>query len=261
MHLCEDSHEKEGGADPRAGVKVPIVLAGLLLLAKTAAASMAGTAEHLVAYSPGGTHEVLVECAERFQQRHGVIVDVLKASPGELSWKFREDGDIYFGGAEYMVSDFARANQGVLDPRSVENLYARRIGILVRKGNPLNIDGVDALRRHGVDLLAVQLENMSPFHPAAARPGAGVSRLVYTGQQGLAAWRSTPDLDAWVTYRSWHVDLAPETEFIAIPGESALRYTQVALTRRTPHLDAARQFVAFLKSPEARQIFVDHGWE
>lgn len=70
-----------------------------------------------------------------------------------------------------------------------------------------------------------------------------------------------PELDAWVTYKSWHVGLEEETDFIEIPGAHALRYTPVALTTRTPHRREARQFIAFLKSPEARSIFVAHGWE
>jgi accessory colonization factor AcfC len=239
----------------------PALLAAALFGVGTAAASMVGPVEHLLAYSPGGTHHVLVECAALFEKSHGVKVDVLKASPAEASWRFREEGDLFFGGAEYMVGDFVRRNPGVLNTRTVENLYARRIGIVVRKGNPLDIRGLESLRREDVDLLAVQLERMARFHPVDSERGEGVSRMVYTGQEGVAAWRSTPALDAWVTYKSWHVDLRGETDFVEVPGDDALRYTQVALTHRTPHRQAAREFVAFLKSPEARQVFVEHGWE
>jgi accessory colonization factor AcfC len=237
------------------------VLAVLLLGTGPAAASMVGSAEHLIAYSPGGTHAVLVECAELFEKRSGIKIDVLKAAPAELSWKFRQDGDLYVGGAEYMVRDFLRGNRGVVDMHTVENLHARRIGILVRKGNPKNIQGLDGLQREDVDLLAVQMENMSPLHAPAGGAGAGISRLVYTGQEGLAAWRSTPGLDAWITYKSWHADLERETDFVEIPCDHALRYTQVVLSHKTPHREAARQFIAFLKTPEAREIFVAHGWE
>lgn len=235
------------------------MLTGLLVGASPAATAEGAPPATLTAYSPGGTHEALAACAERFRQKYGVRVDVVKASPAEMSWKLRTDGDLYFGGAEYMLKDFVRANRGVLDLHSAQSILPRRVGIVVRKGNPLEIKGTECLQRGDVDLLAAQLEKMSPFHPPGRDGGA--LRRVYTGQEGLAAWRSDPELDAWVTYRSWHVQLEEETEFIEIPGDRALRYTHVAATSRTPHRKAARDFIAFLKSPEARQIFAEHGWE
>ena len=85
--------------------------------------------------------------------------------------------------------------------------------------------------------------------PAFARRGPG------------RPWRSRPELDAWVTYKSWHVGLEGEADFIELSGDDAVRFTPAALTRRTPQREAALQFIEFLKSPEARKIFVRHGWE
>jgi len=238
-----------------------VLVAGLLLPEVTAGASTEESLKVLRAYCPGGPHHVLQECAELFRRKHGVTVAVLKASPADLAHKLPEDGDLFFTGAEYMLDDFARENPGVLDMCSVQKLHPRRVGVLVRKGNPLAIKGVECLQREGVDLLAVHLENMTRFHdPRLGRPG-NVRRRVNTGQEGVAAWQSAPELDAWVTYKSWHVWLEEESEFIEIPGEHALRFTPVALTRRTPHRQAAMQFVAFLQTPEVRRIFVEHGWE
>jgi len=238
-----------------------ILFAGFLLAAVPGGASSGTPPPTLVAYSPGGPHHALVECAELFRQKHGVSVAVIKASHAEQSWKLPKDGDLYFGGAEYMLDDFATEHPGVLDLESADNLFPRRIGVVVRKGNPLNIRGIECLGRDDVDLLGVRLEMMSSFLPRGRDPDNGVLRSVYTGQEGLAAWRSTPELDAWVTYKSWHVQMEAESDFIEIPGDHALRYTPVALTRRTTHREEAKQFVAFLKSPEARKVFVEHGWE
>lgn len=239
------------------------LLAGaLLLFAVSAGASTRESGKVLLAYGPGGPHHALQECAQLFQRRHGIAVAVFKASPRELERKLREDGDLYFGGAEYMLEEFARLNPGVLDLGTVEKLAPRRVGIVVRKGNPLSLKGVACLQRDDVDLLDVQLENMARFLPAPRQGGMSVARRrVYTGQEGVAAWRSFPELDAWVTYRSWHFDLREETEFIEIPGRDGLRYTPVALTRSSPNRREALQFIAFLKSPEAQGILAEHGWE
>jgi len=238
-----------------------VLCAGLLLSAGVVEASTNESAGVLRAYGPGGPHHALKECADLFRERHGVTVEVFKASPAELTSKLGEDGDIYFGGAEYMLDDFARENPGVIDLSSVEKLQPRRIGIVVRKGNPLKIKGLECLQRDDIDLLVVNLEKMTQFYAPTHDGMRNLRRQVTTGQEGVATWRSSRELDAWVTYKSWHVFLGGESEFIEIPGDHALRFTPVALTRRTPHRAAALQFIAFLKSPEARRIFVEHGWE
>ena len=237
------------------------VVCGLLLLAGAAGGSTEMPAKVLRVYGPGGPHHVLTECAERFREKHGLTVAVIRALPHELEQRLREDGDIYYGGAEYMLEEFAQRNPGVLDVSSAENLHPRRIGIVVRKGNPLNIDGIEDLAGEDVDLLDVRLENMRHFHGDRPGQGSNIRRLVFTGQQGVAAWLASPEIDAWVTYKSWHVRLEADADFIEIPGEQALRYTPVALTQRTPHRQEALQFISYLKSEEARRIFAEHGWD
>jgi accessory colonization factor AcfC len=212
-------------------------------------------------YGPGGPHHVLQECADLFHKRSGVEVAVIKALPHDLKRKLHEDGDIYYGGAEYMLEEFDRQNPGVLDVSTTEQLHARRIGIIVRKGNPLNIYGVDALIRKEVDLLDVKLERMRHFYGDPSGGLGNVNRLEYTGRQGLLAWTSSPNLDAWVTYKSWHTLISEDADFIEIPGNKALRYTPVALTHRTLYRQEAMAFINFLKSDEARLIFAKHGWE
>ena len=238
-----------------------VLVAVLLLQAMTSGATTEEPVKVLRVYGPGGPHHVFEECADLFSERHGVDVVVIRALPHDLEQKLRQDGDIYYGGADYMLEEFNHRNPGVIDMESAEKLHPRRIGIIVRKGNPFSIKGIDDLRQVDVNLLDVKLENMRTLHSAPSLPNINISRFEYTGKQGLAAWRSAPELDAWITYKSWHVELEDESEFIAIPGDHALRFTPVALTQHTPHRQTAMQFIAFLKSPEARQIFIDHGWE
>ena len=237
------------------------LIAGLLLTITTAGASTETPAKVLRVYGPGGPHHVLTECADLFEEKHGIDVIVMKALPHDLDRKLPEDGDIYYGGAEYMLEDFDRRNPGVLDMTSAENLHPRRIGIVVRKGNPLNINGIEDLRREGVDILDVKLENMREFHGSTPGRIGNVRHLVYTGQEGIKAWLLNPGIDAWVTYKSWHVSLEDEAEFIEIPGERAVRFTPMAITQRTPHRQEAEKFLAFLRSKEARHIFLKYGWD
>lgn len=236
-------------------------VAGLLLTALGGVALADTTPGMIRAYGPGGPHNVLKECATLYREMHGETVAIVKARPEALAKKIREDGDIFYTGAEYMLEDFDRTNPGLLDLSSVERLHPRRVGIVVRKGNPLGITGVDDLKRGPVKVLTVALEDMTPLLGDPAAGDISVWRRVYTGDEGVSAWRTDPEVDAWVTYKSWYVTLAAEADFVDLPGGAALRFTPVTVTRRTTRRDAALRFVTFLKSPEAQRIFHKHGWE
>lgn len=213
-------------------------------------------------YGPGGPHEALSECATLYRELHGELVLVYKAGPGgSLSRQVAMDGDLYYGGADFMLEEFDRSNPGVLDLQSVERLHPRRVGIVVRKGNPLGIHALEDLYRTEVSVLKARLEKVSDFHDEEMCPGGSPHPVAHNGSDALKAWRSNPEIDAWITYRSWHAVLAQEADFVEIPDDSALRFTPIAITAATPHREAAEKFIAFLKSPEARHIFREHGWE
>jgi len=235
-----------------------VLVGGFLVYAVTAVASPVIENNKVRVYGPGGPHHVLQECADRFEDRHGIEVEVVKALPHDLGQKLCTDGDIYYGGAEYMLEEFNQFNPGILDMTSVEMLYPRQIGVIVRKGNPHNIQKVEDIARNEVKLLDVKLENMRQFHEG----GTGkISHFTYTGQEGFNAWKSISEIGAWVTYKSWHVKLDDDSEFIEITDNDALRYTPIALTQRTTCRDEALLFLSFLKTEEAQKIFLEHGWE
>lgn len=219
------------------------------------------TAPVLRVYGPGGPHHVMRECAELYRQLHGVPVAVIRAMPNEIVQRLREDGDIYYGGADNMLVDLVDRDPALIDLATMEELHPRRIGILVRKGNPLGIRGVQDLAGGNVDLLVVKLEKMGQFHLETETGFSNLGHLTFTGQQGVQAWRERQHLDAWVTYKTWHQQVAEETEFVDLshlPGGQ--RSLPIALTSHTEQREAALHFIDFLKSTPAREIFAEHGW-
>jgi accessory colonization factor AcfC len=236
-------------------------LAGLVLCALGSPASADQSPPALRVYGHGGPREVLSECAALYGAMYGVAVEVCRVGPGALSRKVAQDGDLFYSGAEFMLEDFDRGNPGVLDMESLEQLHPRRLGIIVRKGNPLAIRRIEDLRRDGIVVLKAGLEGISEFHDETAGADGTPHPVAHRGSDALKAWRADPEIDAWITYRSWHALLAAETEFIEIPDDGALRFTPIVITSRTPRRREAEQFIAFLKSPEARQIFRKHGWD
>ncbi|MDT8423734.1 MAG: substrate-binding domain-containing protein [Desulfuromonadales bacterium] len=240
--------------------KITGFLGYFLLLAGLAVASVETATPVLRVYGPGGPYHALSECADLYRDRYGVEVQVVRALPHDLAEWIRVDGDIYYGGAPCMLEEFVENNPGLLDLASVELLYPRQVGIVVRAGNPLGIEGLGCLTEENVGLLDVKLENMRQLHNAFTEQPNNLKSLVYTGRQGLRAWRNEPEIDAWVTYRSWHVKL-DDADFIELPPEQGLRYTPLALTTRTAWPQQARNFLEFLKSEDACRIFQKHGWD
>lgn len=241
-------------------IKVWISVVIFLSFVATTQATTENPVKTLRAYGPGGPHQALEECASLFKESHGVEVLITRALPHDLGRRLREDGDIYFGGAEYMLESFVQDHPDIIDVTSVQRLSPRRIGIIVRKGNPLNIQSTDDLHEECINILDVKLENMRLFHGDPECCSSHIRSSVYTGRQGVRAWKTLPKIDAWVTYKSWHNLIEEESEFIEIPGDYAFRFTPIALTKRTPLRKEAELFVDFLKSEEARLIFQKHGW-
>ena len=226
----------------------------------TAGGGASGTTV-LHAYGPGGPYLPMKACGELFTQATGVRVITTKGVPSSWIGRARQDADLIYGGAEYMLPEYESECPGLIDMTAVANLFPRRVGIIVRKGNPKVLSSPEDLGVGGLRVLDVQLERMEPFQRAARRAG-NIARSVVTGEEGRTAWLTEQELDAWITYRSWHVTMRDEAEFLPILGPpDSLRFTPVALARRTPHRQLAADFVGFLRSEATHRIFAEHGWE
>jgi hypothetical protein len=63
------------------------------------------------------------------------------------------------------------------------NLFPRRVGIIVRKGNPKGLSTPASLGNKGINVLNVQLEKMELFQ-TAAREARTIVRSVVTARTG-----------------------------------------------------------------------------
>ena len=90
-------------------------LTGVILCASMMAMA-AGQSLHV--YGPGGPLAPMKECAELYQQKTGVKVQVT-AGP-EKAWidSAQTDADVVFGGAEYMLTQFDLEHKGFLRGRA-----------------------------------------------------------------------------------------------------------------------------------------------
>lgn len=238
--------------------------AALLALARPAAAQP----DTLRVYGPGGPQGPMQEAADSFARAQGVPVRVVAGPEAQWLERAKLNADLVFGGAEYMLTQFALAHPGLLDERSRVSLYERPAGILVRKGNPKRIRTLADLARPGVRLVDVAgAGQLGLWEDLAGRAGltAGlqrnVARSVRSSAEAIALWKQDPTLDAWITYESWHYRLRDGTALVRLPeGERLYRGTPIAITARSTQRARAEQFVRFLRSEAGHAIFRRWGW-
>lgn len=71
---------------------ISLLIVSLFLVASTAGASVEAPAKVLRVHGPGGPHNVLVACANLFEEKYGIEVVVRKALPHELDLKLPQQG-------------------------------------------------------------------------------------------------------------------------------------------------------------------------
>lgn len=213
-------------------------------------------------FGPGGPYTPMAECARTFHEATGTEVAVAMGTPEQWIETAREKGDLIYGGAEYMMSDFISSYPGMVDESTVTNLYTREVGIIVRKDNPSGIATLNDLGRKGMRILNVELEKMEELQGKAPGIKENISISVLTGKEAFELWPSETGINAWITYRSWHVKLKEYADFVQLPpGDRLFRATPVAIASASKNRAGAEAFIGFLLSEKAHGIFQKWGWE
>lgn len=242
----------------------------LAILAALALATGAGAAEPLHVYGPGGPLPAMREAAQAFGQAHGIEVQVTAGPTPSWLERARGNADVIFSGSETMMSDFIAAMPDI-QPATVMPLYLRPSTILVRPGNPARIAGVADLLKPGHRILVVNgAGQQGLWEDVAGRLGDIQSLRAFRGNiavvarnsaEARQAWIDDPTLDAWLIWNIWQVANPALADQVPVEPEYRIhRDTGIALTRRGADRTEARDFVAFLSSPEGARIFARWGW-
>ena len=246
-----------------------LVLTAVVLCFSTAGRGVSAAEVVLKVYGPGGPAAPMKECAELFGKKFGIRVEVTAGPESQWLDKARQDADVIYGGAEYMLTQFAMNYSCLVDGKTRTSLYVRPSGILVRKGNPKNIRSLADLAKSGIRLLDVNgAGQIGMWEDMAGRLGLieGIRRnilvSVATSADAIEKWRTMPEIDAWITFESWHYRLKEDTDLVRLPeNERVYRGTPVVATNFVKNREFARLFIDFLKSEECHAVFRKWGWK
>ena len=238
-------------------------------------------AETLFVYGPGGPLPAMKDAAAAFRRQHAVTVEVTGGPTPKWLTQARADADVVFSGAENMMTDYVKqlgdtaggtvANPGRIDESTIMPLYLRPVAILVRPGNPKHIRRFEDLLRPGIKVMVVQGAGQTGlWEDVAGRTGdIGVVRA-FRRNIGLVAgnsadakqrWTSDTSFDAWLIWNIWQVANPTLAEAVPVAEKWRIyRDAGVALTSKGSTRSIARDFVAFLGSPDGAAIFRKWGW-
>ncbi len=220
-------------------------------------------------YGPGGPLGPVKECAEIFSKAQGAEVKVVAGHTFQWIDQAKQNADNIFGGAEYMLTEFIQKYPGLVDEKTRTSLYIRPAGILVRKGNPKKIRNLADLTKDGVKIIDVNgagqvglWEDMAGAKGLILGIQKNIALSVTTSAEAIEKWKSMPELDAWITYESWHYRLKDITDLVRLPAkERTYRGTPIAITTITKNKELADKFIEFLKTEKAHKVFQKWGWK
>ncbi len=252
--------------------KLGLVAAALAVAAVAAAVLLHGsgggaTGKPVIrAYLGAAAEKAWREIIPLFEEKTGIRVEPVYGSSGFLLAQLeRVCGDLYAPGSPYYMR-LAEA-KGLVDPGSVRVVAYLYPVILVPRGNPARIHGLEDLARPGVrvglgnpDTVAVGRYAVLMLKKLGLWSRVKRNVVVYASNVAqLTSYVATGAVDAAITWHVNHYWYPNRTDIVWIPCRywSSLgpSYMPIAVTTCSKHPEAARKFIEFVTSdPEARRI-------
>ena len=251
------------------GRLLPSVAAVTLCCAGAPAAAQDALTVHV--YGPGGPGPAMTDSAQTFNARYGANVIVTAGPTANWQDAAMQDADIFYSGAENMMTDFVSEFGAQIDESTIDPLYVRVATILVHPGNPLKIKRLLDLTRPGVRVMIVQGSGQTGlWEDIAGRFGdvatiRALRRNIVAFEPDTATahqvWNSPGAPDAWIALYSEHGANPTQSDAIRLePGLEIVRDAGIALPIAGEAKPVAVLFYKFVHSTEGLEIFKRWGW-
>ncbi len=225
----------------------------------------------LIAFCGSAGKPALEECAEAFEEKTGIKVELHFSGSGKMlsELEISRKGDLYISGSpDYMK----RAIQdGVVYAETVKRVAYLVPALIVQKGNPENITCLADLGKPGItmgigdpesvcvggyakEVLEVNglYDVVEPNIVVHAESCSKTAALIPLGTvDGIIGWRV---FHCWYSGKSEGIYIEPKNH---IPKIS---YIPAAISKYTQNRNDAEKFIEFLLSNEGQGFFRKHGY-
>lgn len=247
----------------------------ILLPAILLCMSVYSSYNQVIMYGPGGPHTALIEVAKAYKAKTGKEVIVNFGPQGTWNDKAKMDADILFGASDQSALAIANAHKDRFDVFSIEPVFLRRAIILVRRGNPKNIQGIKDLSGEGIGIIVPEdmgvsntsgtgvWEDMIGRTKDAAKVKAFRKNIIsFNPNSGSARKMFLEDerVDAWITWIDWAKSNPDYGDVVEIEPELVV-YRSFNIVPRKDASQETLDFIEFLHSDQSRKIFNEFGWE
>ncbi|RKY03152.1 molybdate ABC transporter substrate-binding protein [Candidatus Poribacteria bacterium] len=226
-----------------------------------------GEEKVLKLYCGGGLRPPVSEIIKLFEEETGIRVKPTYAGAGVLLTQIQltRQGDLYMPGDELFIK---RAEEkGLIAERRVVAYFIPVI--LVRKGNPRGIEGLEDLARPGVkvgmgdpDACAIGGVALDILEKNGLREAVR-KNVVYTSSTviELANAVKLGMIDAAIVWNATAALYKGEAEAVEIPWErNVIARIPIGILSFSKHKKEARKFLEFITSRRAKEVFRKHGY-
>lgn len=222
-------------------------------------------------YGPGGPYPIMREAAQLFNKTHNVHIIIKKGPTGHWINEARKDADIIYSGAEFMMTDFINQLNSTVDESTVQPLYLRPSGLLVRPGNPKQIHQFTDILKPGIKVEVVNGAGQTALWEGMAGKQGNIETVKqlrknivhYAPNSGEAKayWINHPDVDVWLIWNIWQIANPTIADYVQVSKDYVLyRDCGIAMTHRGEARPEVKAFYQFVRSDKAAPIFKKWGW-
>lgn len=224
------------------------------------------SASRLKMFAGAGLRKAVEALEAEFEKQSGIELDVDYAGSGIAISRAREDktADLFMPGDVWYVDRLQELTGNVIEKTPVSYFIPV---IIVQKGNPKNIRGLSDFLRKDVTAAmgnpdACQIGRlMKKIFKKNGLDYEQIDPKLSLTVNELGVWVKMKNVDMSVVWDAIAENIKDSTDKIMIPPtENIISRVVVGRLKTSKHPEAARKFVRFLQSPEARAILRKKGY-